>query len=152
MIFAAMRRTYSLEVLLSLAVLLRWSNRVTVPSVMVLLAAGITMVLTTWGFATAWIDVSLGGVVLLATFNALVTEPRMHAIAHLALSLPNTQDVFPPPLKSLIQNRLLSIAMALQVPYILGIVFLMVTKPTLGISLGIMGAALLIGIIIYSLL
>ena len=145
-LYAAMRRARRVEHIRYLALLMRRSNRVTVPSVVMLLAAGITMTITSWGFETGWIDVALGSVMLLATFNAVITEPRIHALT--ASVMASGDGPFPLAITAQIQSRLLNMAMALQLPYVFGIVFLMVIKPTWEMSLGVMAGALLLGLVI----
>jgi hypothetical protein len=109
-------------------------------SLLTLVVTGLYMTATTWGFNTGWIDVALAFVILLAPAGALLMEPRRRAIVTMARELPD--GPIPPALERRIHNRTLQ-ATARALPLmLLGIVFLMTTKPSLGGSILVMAVAL----------
>jgi Predicted integral membrane protein (DUF2269) len=109
-------------------------------SLLTLVVTGLYMTITTWGFNTGWIDVALISVILMAPAGALLMEPRRRAIVTLARELPD--GPIPSALQRHIHNRVLQ-ATARALPLLLlGIVFLMTTKPSLGGSILVMAVAL----------
>src|SRR5215469_16644401 len=115
-------------------------------SLLTLVVTGLYMTVTTWGFNTGWIDVALTSVILMAPSGALLMEPRRRAIVGLARKLPD--GPIPPELHRHIDNKVLQ-ATARALPLLLlGIVFLMTTKPSLGGSILVMVVALALSIIV----
>ncbi|HEX8996115.1 MAG TPA: hypothetical protein VF812_08795 [Ktedonobacterales bacterium] len=119
-----------------------------------LLAAGVYMTLTAWGFTTPWIDVSLGGMALMMALGMGIVGRRLGAIQRAAqATLPDgaASGAIPPALKRQIDEPLLWIATQLAGGVALGVVFLMTYKPGLlgsllalavAIALASVGAAL----------
>jgi hypothetical protein len=115
-------------------------------SLLTLVVTGLYMTVTTWGFNTGWIDVALTSVILMAPAGALLMERRRRAIVGLARKLPD--GPIPPELHRHIYNKVLQ-ATARALPLLLlGIVFLMTTKPSLGGSILVMAVALTLGIVV----
>jgi hypothetical protein len=96
------------------------------------------MTVTTWGVTTGWIDVALGSLVLVAPISPGFVEPQIRAIAALARELPD--GPLPAALSERIHRPLLGMALYTLVPLLFGIVFLMAVKPSLSMSLVVMGA------------
>jgi hypothetical protein len=115
-------------------------------SLLTLVVTGLYMTVATWGFNTGWIDVALTSVILMAPAGALLMEPRRRAIVTMARELPD--GPIPPALERHIHNRVLQgTAHALPL-LLLGIVFLMTTKPSLGGSILVMAVALTLSIVV----
>jgi hypothetical protein len=142
-VLAALRRAKRMEEIWTLTALIERSRTVTVISILVLLAAGLYMTVTTWGL-TGWIAVALGSLVLIAPVSPGFVEPRIRTIAALAREAPD--GPIPAPMLARIQSPLLGTAVYTLVPLLFGIVFLMVVKPSLAISLVVMGMALGLGL------
>ena len=70
-------------------------------------------------------------------------NPRLHGIAE--ESQRNTDDPIPAALRSRIQNRVLALAMRSSVAVLLGLVFLMTTKPSFVASIGVMLTVVVLG-------
>lgn len=111
---------------------------------LLLLAAGLYLTITIWGFQTGWIDVALASVVLMAPFSAALLEPRRRAIGKLARELPD--GAIPEALSMRIYDPVLRTAVQTLLVLLLGIVFLMTVKPSLTGSIITMIVALLLGL------
>jgi hypothetical protein len=113
-------------------------------SVLLILATGLHMALSAWGLQTGWIAVALTSLVLMAPLGTALIEPRRRAIDRLAQAAPDG------PLPDLLQQRthdpVLLTALQAVAALLLGIVFLMITKPSLLGALLVMGIALAIGL------
>lgn len=113
-------------------------------SVLLLLAAGVYMALTAWSLLTGWIAVGLVSLVLLASLGTALLEPRRRTIdrqAHEAAdgSLPEALD-------GVIHDPVLLTTVQTLTVLLLGVVFLMTTKPSLVGSLIVMAVALVLGL------
>ena len=73
-------------------------------------------------------------------------NPRLHGIA--GESQRSTDGPIPAALRSRIQDRVLVLAMRSSVSILLGIVFLMATKPSLAASIGVMLTAVGLGAVL----
>jgi hypothetical protein len=119
--------------------------RLVVPiSVVLVLVAGGTMTLMSWGFQTGWIVVTLGSLVVIGPIGTWIVDPNVHAIAALAHSVPD--GALPGNLAAATQNRRLRMAIHTMTALLFGIIFLMTTKPTLMGALAAMGVSGLLGI------
>ena len=141
---ASLRRAQRVEQVRLVATLDSWLGPLFGVSLLLLLATGLYMTFTTWGFQTGWIDVALASVILMAPFGAAIMEPRRRAIGKLAQELPD--GVIPETLFQRIHDPVLRTAVQTLLILLLGIVFLMTTKPSPSVSIIVMGAALLLGL------
>src|SRR4029453_11702309 len=100
------------------------------------------MTITTWGWHNGWITVALGSFVLLLPVGA-ITGTRRGAIAKLVKEMPDG------PLPKLVEQRihdpLLGAAVYMLVALLVGIIFLMTTKPALDGSLIAIVVSVLLG-------
>jgi ABC-type spermidine/putrescine transport system permease subunit II len=141
---AALRRAQQVAQVRALAGLTVASGNVAVGGVVLLAAAGLYMALTTWGWQTAWIDVATASFLLLAPFGGAVIDPRMRALARAADDAPD--GPLPASLRARTHDPVVGIGLHIYICVLLGIVFLMTTKPTLIVSLLAMAVATLLGL------
>ena len=142
---AALRRARRVEQVRALAWLIIVASPLMVLSVLLLGLAGFAMALTTWGISTPWIVVSLVSVVLVGPIGAFVLDPRMRTILALAQEVPN--GPLPDALERQTHDPILFTSAYMLVAILLGIVFLMTTKPALFMSLVVMAVALALGLV-----
>lgn len=121
------------------------AGNIVVGSILLLAAAGIYMAVTVWGAQASWIIVATVAFVLLAPVGALVIDPRVRAIAKMAAEAPD--GPLPDALDAHTHDPLLFIGLHTYVLYLVGIVALMTTKPSLGVSVLVMVVALALGLI-----
>jgi hypothetical protein len=141
----ALRRAKHVEQVQALTWLITLSDRVSVSSALLMIAAGLYMALTVWGLKTSWIAVALASlVVLLAPLIAGIIEPRMRIITTLAKDAPS--GPLPAPLVMSIHDPVLGTAVQTVATVILGIVFLMTNKPPLIGSITAMAIFLILGL------
>ncbi|GHO61191.1 hypothetical protein KSC_000830 [Ktedonobacter sp. SOSP1-52] len=129
---------------------LMYVNDLSVPfgdgSGLVLLIAGLYLALSVWSLLTSWILVALISLILILPTNAVLIGPRRRALIkqleHSApegkISLALSQHIYNPILWTTSQTTAV---------LLLGIVFLMTTKPDLGGSLIVMAVALVFGLL-----
>jgi hypothetical protein len=113
-------------------------------SVLLILVTGLYMAITAWGFQTGWIPVALVSLILIAPLGTAFIEPRRRAIARLAQEAPD--GPLPQSLEQRIHDPILGTALQTVTILLLGIVFLMTNKPSLIVSLIVMGVALALGL------
>ena len=113
-------------------------------SVLLILATGLYMAITAWGFQTGWIPVALISLILIAPLGTAFIEPRRRSIARLAQEVPD--GPLPQALEKRIHDPILGTALVTVTILLLGIVFLMTNKPSLPGSLIVMGVALVLGL------
>ena len=142
---ATLRRAQRVEQVRSILALVARSGPIAGISLAVLLVAGFYMVVTAWGFEYDWIRLALLSVVLLVALGGGVIEPRRRAIARLTSAAPD--GALPEPLAQRTQDTVLSMAVYTQVALLLGIIFLMTTKPALVGSLVTIAVALALGLV-----
>ncbi len=111
---------------------------------LLILAAGLYMTITVWGWSHGWIDVSLVAFLINGALGPAVISPRMKAI-HKAAELA-ADGPLPANLKQLIHNPVLRTTTYAMGFSALGIVCLMTTKQDWIASLAIMVVAIIIGI------
>src|SRR2546430_479268 len=99
---------------------------------------------THWGFQTGWIAVGLISLVLIAPLGTALIEPRRRAIERLAQEAPD--GPLPESLERRIHDPILLTALQTVATLLLGIVFLMTTKPALTGSLIVIAIALALGL------
>jgi hypothetical protein len=112
-------------------------------SVLLVIAAGVTMTWTTWGFRAGWIAVALGSLLIIGPIGTWVVDPKVHGIATLAHTLPD--GPLPIPLAERSRDRALRTALSSMTAMLFGIVFLMTTKPALTSAIGAMVVSALLG-------
>ncbi len=120
----------------------RKTRRLGIASMLTVLLTGLYMMATVWG-GVAWIDVTLGALVLAIVLTFRLTAPRMAAIGRtlMAEQRPGSHIV-----QDLANQPVLWISIQTRVAIALGIVFLKTTKPDLGGSLLIIAIAIVLGI------
>jgi uncharacterized membrane protein len=142
---AALRRARLVEQVRALAWLIIVASPLMVLAVLLLGLAGFAMALSAWGIFTPWIAVSLVSVVLVGPIGAFVLDPRMRAILALAREVPDG------PLSAAVERRthdpILGTSAHTLVAALLGIVFLMTTKPSLITSILVMVLASALGLV-----
>ena len=141
---SALRRAQRVEQVRALTNLVGRSGPLFGISVLLILATGLYMALTAWGLRTGWIDVALISLILIAPLGTALIEPRRRAIDRLAREAPDG------PLSQALEQRthdpVLLTALQTLAALLLGIVFLMTTKPSLTGSLIVMAVALVLGL------
>jgi hypothetical protein len=143
---AALRRARLVEQVRALAWLIIIASPLMVMSVLLLGVGGFEMALSTWSLSTPWIAVSLVSVVLIGPLGAFVLDPKMRRIAASARAIPD--GPLPQALLRRTHEPLLERAVNTLTSLLLGIVFLMTTKPQLLPSLLVMGIAFLLGLFV----
>jgi uncharacterized membrane protein len=127
-----------------------WLIIVTIPfmvlSLVLLGVAGLEMAIFTWGLQTPWILVSLVSLVLYAPINMLVLDPRMRTLWASAGETPG--GPLPDELVKRTHDPILQTLTQTLATVLLGIVFLMTTKPALTTSIIIMVIALACGLLL----
>jgi Predicted integral membrane protein (DUF2269) len=113
-------------------------------SMLLLLAAGFYLALSAWSLGTSWIAVTLVSLLLMIALGAGLMGPRMRAIVMA------TREALDGSLSSQLSERIhdpiLFTVLLLQAIMLLGIVFLMTTKPGLANSIIVMVVALVLGV------
>lgn len=143
---AALRRARRVEQVRALAWLVIVASPFMVVSVLLLGLAGFVMALSTWGLLTPWIAVSLVSVVFIGLIGAFVLDPRMRSIFAEAQAAPD--GPLPDHLAVRTHDPLLETAAATLTTLLLGIVFLMTTKPELFTAILAMGVAFCLGLLV----
>jgi hypothetical protein len=119
--------------------------RLVVPvSALLVIVAGLTMTLTTWGLQTGWIAVALGSLIIIGPIGTWVIDPKVRAIATLAHTLPD--GPLPMSFAERTHDRVLRLALHTTTALLFGIIFLMTTKPALTIAIGAMAVSAFLGI------
>jgi len=142
---AALRRVRLVEQVRALAWLIILASPLMVLSVLLLGLAGFEMALSIWGLATPWIAMSLVSVVLVGLTGAFVLDPRLRTILATTRELPD--GPLPEALHKRTHDPILFTSTHTLVAILLGIVFLMTTKPSLAVSLLAMGLAMVLGLL-----
>lgn len=142
---AALRRAQRVEQVRALAWLIVVATPLMLACLVLLGAAGFYMALTVWGLQTPWIAVSLASLFLIGPIGAFVLDVRMHTILDIAREAP--EGPLPEALAVRTRDPLLVTGAQTMATLLLGVVFLMTTKPALGVAVGVMGAAFALGLI-----
>jgi Predicted integral membrane protein (DUF2269) len=142
---SALRRAWLVEQVRALAWLIVLASPLMVLSVLLLGLVGFAMALSTWGLLTPWIAVSLVSAVLVGPVGAFVLDPRMRTILDTTRELPD--GPLPEALARQTHHPILFTSAHTLVAVLLGIVFLMTTKPSLVVSLLAMAAAVVLGLV-----
>ena len=142
---SALRRVRRVEQVRALAWLILLVDPLMVASVLLIGLAGFPMALSAWGLQTSWIIVAFASFVLMAPLGPFVLSARMRAIRKLAGEV--SDGVLPDALFKRTHDPILPVTASTVLSMLLGIVFLMTTKPSLLTSMLVMGLALLPGLI-----
>ena len=141
---ASMRRAQRVEQVRSIVQLVGLSGPLFGISVLLLLAAGLYMALNAWSLLTGWIVVGLISLVLLAPLGTAFLEPRRRVIDRLARTAPD--GPLPEELERCFRDPVLLTSPQILTALLLGVVFLMTTKPSLVGSIIVMAVALVLGL------
>jgi len=141
---AALRRARRVEHVQVLADLVRRLTPLFVSSILLLLAAGLSMTFTTWSLQTGWIAVALVSLLLIVPFAIATVQPRLRVIAQLAREAPD--GPLPAALFARTHDPVLVATPLTSSALLLGIVFLMTNKPALPEALLVMAIALVLGL------
>jgi hypothetical protein len=112
------------------------------PAALLVLVSGIYLSATRWG-PEGWILVALGGMVVTAALGGAIGGRRISAIMR---ALPTESGPVSTTLRGRLHDPALTVSLWVRTALLLGIVFLMSTRPSWGGSLAAMGAALGLGI------
>jgi hypothetical protein len=113
-------------------------------SMLLLLAAGFYLALSAWSLRTSWIAVTLISLVLMIALGAGLIGPRMRALGMSAREAPD--GLLPSQLAARIHDPILFTVLLIQAVLLVGIIFLMTTKPGLASSIIVMVVALILGV------
>ncbi len=113
-------------------------------SVLLLLAAGLYMAFTEGSELSSWVLVALISLILMVPTSAAFIVPQRRALDRLAREAPDGE--LSPTLKQRIHDPVLLTVVQTVAALLLGLIFLMTTRPGLVISLVVMGVALALGL------
>ena len=119
---------------------------VVIAGVVLIAVTGLDMALSLQLVRAPWIDVAIGSFVMLAPIGPLVINPRLHRISDAAELEPN--GPISTALRTLTRDPILTIALGGSLGILVGLIFLMTTKPELGISIAAVATAVVAGIAI----
>jgi hypothetical protein len=141
----ALRRVERVEQARSILKLMDLPGPVSGISLLLVVATGLYMTITLWGWQTGWIDVALGSLVVLLLPTGAVMGTHRQAIARLANEMPD--GPLPESLKQHIYDPFLGTSTVLLNALLLGIIFLMVVKPDLVTSMIVIGVSVGLGLV-----
>ncbi len=139
-----LRRVQRVEQVRAIVNLVGMSGPLFAISVLLILVTGLYMALTAWSLRTGWIDVALTSLILMAPLGTALIEPRRRAIDRLASEAPD--GPLPESLERRTHDPVLGTTLQTLTALLLGIVFLMTTKPSLTGSLIVIVVALALGL------
>ncbi len=144
-ILLGLRRAQRVEHVRALIHLNELSAPVSAASAVLLLVTGLYLALTAWSLLTSWILVALISLLLMVPTSAALIAPRRSAIVkQLAREAPGGE--LSEALERHIDDPVLATVCMTVAALLLGLVFLMTTKPNLVGSLIVMVVALLLGL------
>jgi hypothetical protein len=141
---ALLRRAQRVEQVRSTLVFATTAFAIAGFSMLLLLAAGFYLALSAWSLRTSWIAVTLISLLLMIALGAGLIGPRMRAIVMATRESPDGS--LTSQLSAHIHDPLLFTVLLIQAVLLLGIVFLMTTKPGLASSIIVMVVALVLGL------
>jgi hypothetical protein len=147
---SALRRAQTVGQVRALTSLIQPSGVLAIVSIVLLGVAGFYMGVTVWGEKATWIIVATISFVLLAPFGVFVIDPRLRVIAKAAAGVPD--GPLPASLAVRARDPVVGIGLSLYICVLLGIVFLMTSKPSTGVSIIAMFVAMVLGLAFGSLL
>lgn len=144
LILSMFRRAKSVEQIRLMIDLITITDRMGVRGSLLTIASGLYLALTTWSLRTGWISASLGAIILLVgPLMGGVIEPRTRSLIKLANEMPD--GPLPQLLDVRIHDSILGIALQTNLAVVIGIVFIMTTKPSLIVSVAVIGIVTLLG-------
>jgi hypothetical protein len=141
---AALRRAQRVEQVRARAWLMIVVSPLMVVSVLLVLTAGLTMALSSWGLQIGWIAVAVGSLLAMGPIGPLILDTRMRVIWAQAGAEP--PGLLSEQLAAQIRNPLLGIAAQTLATLLFGIVYLMTVKPALVGAIVAMLVALALGL------
>jgi hypothetical protein len=111
--------------------------------VLLIVATGIAMAKANNYIWSSWVEVATASFILLAPVGPLIINPRLHSIGKEAHS--QADGPLPTSLRGRIHDPVLALAMRCSVAVLVGLVFLMTTKPALMASVVVMLTVVVIG-------
>jgi Predicted integral membrane protein (DUF2269) len=145
-ILLGLRRTQRVEQVRSLIHLTDLSAPFSGASAVLLLATGLYLALSAWSLLISWILVALISLLLMVPTSAALIAPRRSAIVkQLAREAPGGQ--LSRALEQHLDDPVLATVFTTVVTLLLGLIFLMITKPNLVGSLIVMVVVLLLGLV-----
>jgi hypothetical protein len=117
---------------------------IVIAGVLMIALTGLDMALSLQLLRAPWVDVAIGSFLLLAPIGPLVINPRLHGIAD-AADL-EAEGPISNALHTRTRDPVLALALGASLGILIGLVFLMTTKPTLGISLTAVAVAVGAGV------
>ncbi|HET9110919.1 MAG TPA: hypothetical protein VFN78_08860 [Ktedonobacterales bacterium] len=141
-----LRRVERVELARLLAGLIRTSSNLVVASILILGVAGFYMAITVWGGQATWIIVATINFVLLAPLGLLAIDPRMRAIAKATHDLPDgplTDEIW-----ARTHDPLVTTGLNIYITSLIGIVFIMTTKPTTSVAIIVAVGAAAFGVLV----
>jgi hypothetical protein len=111
--------------------------------VLLIVSTGIAMARANNYVWSSWVEIATASFILLAPIGPFVINLRLHAIAEEADR--EADGPLPDSLRDRINDPVLALAMRSSVAVLIGLVFLMTTKPTLVASVVVILAAVVIG-------
>jgi hypothetical protein len=141
----ALRRAQSVGQVRALTSLIQPSGVLTIVSILLLGVAGFYMAITVWGERATWIIVATISFLLLAPFGAVVIDRRLRALGKAASTA--LDGPLPPSLAARARDPLVGVGLSVYLGTLLGIVFLMATKPPLADSIIVIVTATALGLV-----
>ncbi len=141
-----LRRTALVEQARPLLGLMEMTGPVSGIGLLLILLAGLYMTFTVYGWQTAWIDIALISVVVLLIPVGAVMGIRRHAIATMVREMPN--GPLPESVERRIYDPALGMSTVVLILLLVGVVFLMTTKPLLVGSIVTMVVAAVLGVLL----
>jgi hypothetical protein len=111
--------------------------------VLLIVSTGIAMARANNYVWSSWVEIATASFILLAPVGPFVINLRLHAIAEAAAR--EVDGPIPSSMRDRIRDPVLALAMRSSVALLLGLVFLMTTKPSLAISVVVMLSAAALG-------
>jgi small-conductance mechanosensitive channel len=124
---AALRRARPVEQVRAICRMIFLTDAVAVVGILLLAAAGLSMALTTWNVRIGWIAMAIVSFILIAPIGPLIVERRLHAID--AMARATEEGPVSDTLARRISDPTIGAALAVLIALLLGIIFLMTTKP-----------------------
>lgn len=141
----ALRRATQVQQVRVICQVIFATDAVAVGGIVLVAAAGVYMAVTTWGLTTGWVIVAIISFASLAPLGPLIIERRLHRIAALAEESPD--GPLSPQLQQRLADPVIGAALFLLLALLLGIIYLMTTKPALVSSILAMVIAPVVGLI-----
>lgn len=140
-----LRRAKHIEQVRAIIGLITLSEPLSIASALLTIVTGLYMALTVWGWEIGWTTVTLISlIVFLPPLIRGIIEPRMHAIV--ALANDTSDGPLPVSLEIRIHDPILGTALQTLAAVVLGIVFLMTTKPAFAGAITVMIVAMMLGL------